>query len=108
MMRAEGYYWIKLANERWFIGEYLAMDWYVCGMEKPLSKEPVEVNEHSVVSDSNMLWEIRDLKFKIAEAKALPCKCDSTGIIYNQGCYCERSKILNPLKDKLQALIEAI
>lgn len=60
------------------------------------------------MTSSEIVAEIRDLKFKIAEAKALPCKCDSTGIMYNQGCYCERSKILNPLKDKLQALIEAI
>lgn len=39
----DGYYWIKLRNYHWFIGELLAGDWYVCGMENCLSHQPVEI-----------------------------------------------------------------
>ena len=48
-MREEGYYWIKLRANQWFIGEYLAMDWYLCGMETPLSYEPLEIDEKRIV-----------------------------------------------------------
>lgn len=48
-MRQDGYYWIKLKNGKWFIGEYLAMDWYVCGMETPLSNDPIEIDEERII-----------------------------------------------------------
>lgn len=41
----DGYYWIKLRNDHWFIGELLAGDWYVCGMERCLSHQPIEIGQ---------------------------------------------------------------
>lgn len=64
-MRSDDYYWIKTASGNWYVGEYLTMDWYVCGMETPLVKEPVEVNEHSITADRDMLRRIRALKAEI-------------------------------------------
>ena len=41
----DGYYWIKLRNDHWFIGELLAGDWYVCGMENCLTHPPIEIGQ---------------------------------------------------------------